>query len=283
MLKRQSSFKDESPKLYLVGTPIGNYQDMTFRAIEVLKKVDYIYCEDTRITGQLLKEFDIHTKMRSYNVVTENDLTKSLVDEIKNGNNIAVVTDAGMPGISDPGFFACREAIKDDIDVVVIPGVSASLTALVGSGLASRNFYFAGFLGSKKSERIKNLDEIKDYTNSLIIYEAPHRISDTLNDIKEVLGNRNIVLCRELTKKYEEYLRGTVEEILEVVDELKGEMVLIVEGAKESTQTTKLNSLSIKEHFDFYINAGLDEKEAMKKVAQDRKVSKSIIYKEIKC
>lgn len=283
MLKRQSSFKDESPKLYLVGTPIGNYQDMTFRAIETLKKVDYIYCEDTRITGQLLKEFDIHTKMRSYNVMTENDLTSGLIEEIKKGSNIAVVTDAGMPGISDPGFLAAREAIKEDIDVVVIPGVSASLTALVGSGLASRNFYFAGFLGSKKNERIKALDLIKDYTESLIIYEAPHRIVDTLNDIKDVLGNRNIVLCRELTKKYEEYLRGSIEEILEVVEELKGEMVIIVEGAKETSQTIQLNLLTIKEHFDFYINQGLEEKEAMKKVAQDRKVSKSIIYKEIKC
>ena len=156
-------FLNDNKKLYLVATPIGNYLDMTYRAIEVLKKVDYIYCEDTRITGLLLSHFDIHTKMHSYNVVTENDLTDGLIKLIKEGNDVAVVSDAGMPGISDPGFLAARAAIKNNIDVVVIPGVSASITSLVGSGLPSKNFYFHGFLSSKQNFRRKELEELNYY------------------------------------------------------------------------------------------------------------------------
>ena len=161
MLKRQKS-NNESAKLYLIGTPIGNFDDMTFRAIETLKQVDLIYCEDTRITGKLLNHFDIHTPLKAYNVMTENDLTKGLIEQIKMGKNIAVVSDAGLPGISDPGYLACHEAIKSDIDVVVIPGVSASLTALCVSGLPTKCFYFHGFLNSKQSLRQKELLSLVD-------------------------------------------------------------------------------------------------------------------------
>ena len=213
--------------------------------------------------------------------MTENDLTKGLVEQIKNGKNIAVVSDAGLPGISDPGYLACHDALEEDINVVVIPGVSASLTALCASGLPTKNFYFHGFLNSKQSLRKKELLNLVDKEETLIIYEAPHRIKETLEDILEIFGNRNITLSRELTKKYEEILRGTISEILEVVEELKGEMVLIIEGKKEDDVTSDLNSLSIKGHYNFYIEQGIHFKEALKMVAKDRKVSKSIIYQEI--
>ncbi|MBR2138977.1 MAG: 16S rRNA (cytidine(1402)-2'-O)-methyltransferase [Bacilli bacterium] len=280
MLQRQKS-NNNQPKLYLVGTPIGNFDDMTFRAILTLKEVDLIYCEDTRITSKLLSHFDIHTPLKAYNVMTENDLTEGLINQIKNGKNVAVVTDAGLPGISDPGYLAARYAIDENIDVVMIPGVSASLTALCISGLPTKNFYFHGFLNSKESQRIKELESLKDKEETLIIYEAPHRIKETLSNILEILGNRNITLSRELTKKYEEVLRGTAKEILEVVDELKGEMVLVIQGKQEDELTQNLNNLSIKEHYNFYIEQGVNFKEALKIVAKDRKVSKSIIYQEI--
>ena len=174
MLKRQKN-SNQASKLYLVGTPIGNFQDMTFRAIETLKQVDIIYCEDTRITGILLNHFDIHTPLKSYNVVTENALTKQLIETIKQGKNVAVVSDAGMPGISDPGYLAAKSATENDIDVVVIPGVSASLTALVASAIPTKNFYFHGFLASKQSVRKKELLALSDKEETLIFYEAPHR------------------------------------------------------------------------------------------------------------
>ena len=280
MLKRQKSNND-SAKLYLVGTPIGNFDDMTFRAIEVLKNVDLIYCEDTRITSKLLSHFDIHTPLKSYNVMTENDLTKGLIEQIENGKNIAVVSDAGLPGISDPGYLACHDAIEKDIDVVVIPGVTAFLTALCASGLPTKNFYFHGFLNSKQNLRKKELSSLVDKEETLIIYEAPHRIKETLDDILSIFGDRYITLSRELTKKYEEILRGKISEVLEVVDELKGEMVLIIEGKKDDEVTNDLNSLSIKEHYNFYIEQGVHFKEALKLVAKDRKVAKSMIYQEI--
>ena len=280
MLQRQKSNNDQ-PKLYLVGTPIGNFEDMTFRAIKVLNEVDLIYCEDTRITSKLLSHFDIHTPLKAYNVMTENDLTEGLINQIKNGKNIAVVTDAGLPGISDPGYLAAREAINENIDVVMIPGVSASLTALCISGLPTKCFYFHGFLNSKESQRKKELEILKDKEETLIIYEAPHRIKETLGNMLDILGNRNITLSRELTKKYEEILRGTIKEVLEVVDELKGEMVIVIEGKTQDEMIEDLNSLSIKEHYNFYIEQGINFKEALKMVAKDRKVAKSIIYQEV--
>jgi 16S rRNA (cytidine1402-2'-O)-methyltransferase len=282
MLTRQKTYFDESSKLYLVPTPIGNMEDMTIRSINVLKMVDEIYCEDTRITGTLLKHFEIDTKLKSYNVMTENELTSGLIEKIKNGKNIAVVTDAGLPGISDPGYLAAREAIKEGISVVPLPGPSASLTALIASGLPTKNFYFIGFLSSKESLRKKELNRIKDYEDTLIIYEAPHRIKETLENMLEILGNRNICLAREITKKYEEFLRGTIQEILEVIDTIKGEMVIIIEGNKNDDLQNELNKLSIKEHYNYYIQNGEDYKNAMKKVAIDLGVSKSEVYNILK-
>jgi 16S rRNA (cytidine1402-2'-O)-methyltransferase len=273
--------QNESNKLYLVGTPIGNYDDMTYRAVDTLKNVALIYCEDTRITSQLLSHFDIHTPLRSYNVMTENSLTDSLIEEILSGKNVAVVSDAGMPGISDPGYLACKKAWEKGIDVVVVPGVSASLTALVGSSIPCRTFSFIGFLNSKPTQRKKELEELRYKQETMIIYEAPHRIKETLQMMDEIFQNRQIVLARELTKHYEEYLRGTAEEILTVVDELKGEMVIILSGATLDEINQSLNQGSIEEHYQFYIDQGFDKKAALKKVAEDRNLSKSDIYSKI--
>lgn len=282
MLNRQKSNIDSRNKLYLVGTPIGNLDDFTYRAIETLKKVDIIYCEDTRITGMLLKHFDIHTPLKSYNVITENDETIDIINNLKKGKNIAVVSDAGMPGISDPGFVACVQACEEGFSVVTIPGVSACLTGLVASTLSTNHFMFYGFLAPKTNQRKKELESLKNFPYTIIFHEAPHRIKDCLNDMKEILGNRKICLARELTKQYEEYLRGTIEEVLDVVDEIKGEMIIIVEGEKEDEVISNLNALTIKEHYEFYLSQNLDPKTAMKNVAADRKISKSIIYQEIK-
>ena len=281
MLKRQKTYINESTKLYLVATPIGNFGDMTYRAVETLKMVDDIYCEDTRITGQLLNHFDIHTKMHSYHIHNEQELTARILEQIRGGKNIAVVSDAGMPGISDPGYLVANRAIEEDIDVVVIPGVSASLTALVGSGIPSNTFTFIGFLNSKDSKRKEELENLKHKTETLILYEAPHRIKETLEMLNEIMPNRHIVLSRELTKKYEEYLRGTPQEILDVVNELKGEMVIIISGCSDEEKNEDLLNLSIKEHYKYYLESGYDQKEALKKVAKDRNTSKSNIYQEV--
>lgn len=281
MLTRQKTYEKEISKLYLVATPIGNFSDMTYRGVETLRKVEDIYCEDTRITGKLLAYFDIHTKMHSYHIFNEQELTTSIIEKIKSGVSVAIVSDAGMPAISDPGFLIARDAIKNNIDVVVIPGVSASLTALVGSGIPSNNFTFIGFLNSKDQKRKEEIEKLKYHEETLIIYEAPHRIKSTLEMINIVMPHRYIVLARELTKKYEEYLRGTAKEILEVVDELKGEMVIIISGCTENEKCEELLNLSIKEHYKYYLNNGYDSKEAMKKVAKERNTSKSNIYQEI--
>lgn len=282
MLHRQKTFDTENSKLYLVGTPIGNYDDMTFRAVDILKNVDYIYCEDTRITGQLLNHFNISTKMISYHIHNEQELTSEIIDKIKNGKSIAVVSDAGMPSISDPGYLVASNAVKNDINVCVVPGVSAGITALVGSGIPSNNFTFLGFLNSKDNKRKEELIDLKYKEETLIIYEAPHRIKETLEIINEVMPNRHIVLARELTKRYEEYLRGTAQEILNVVNELKGEIVIVISGCSDEEKFANLLSMSIKEHYAYYCEKlGLSAKEAQKKVAKIRHISNSEVYQEI--
>lgn len=281
-MKIQKSYLDAGSTLYLIATPIGNFDDMTFRSIEVLKNVDYIYCEDTRITKVLLSHFDIKTPLRNYHIFNEKLVCDDIIELLKNGNNIALVSDAGLPCISDPGYLVASIAIEEDIKVVSLPGASASLTCLIASGLPCEKFYFNGFLNSKQSQRRKQLDELKDRKESIIIYEAPHRILETLNDIYEILGNRKIVLGRELTKKFEEYVRGNVLDLINEGFTVKGEMVLILEGCSKESEIINLNSLTIKEHFDVYIKKGLSEKDAIKQVANDRNVAKNEIYKEIK-
>lgn len=282
-MKVQKSNLDNISTLYLVPTPIGNFEDMTFRSVEVLQNVDIIYCEDTRVTKILLSHFNINTPLKSYHIFNETERLEEILNNLKNGLNIALVSDAGLPCISDPGFLISKYVIENNYNVVSLPGASASLTALIASGLPNDKFYFNGFLNSKQSQRIKQLTQLVDREETLIIYEAPHRIEETLQDIYKVFGNRNIVIARELTKKYEEYIRGSLEEIKENVKELKGEIVLIVEGCKEKREVINLNKLSIKDHFNYYKEQGMSDNDAMKSVAKDRNVSKNVIYKEIKC
>ncbi len=282
MLKRQKTNAIDNAKLYMIGVPIGNFDDMTYRAVDTLKTVDLIYCEDTRVTKKLLIHFGIEKPLKSYHTFNENDLTEELLNHIYNGENVAVVSDAGMPIISDPGFLAVREAIKNDVDVVVVPGACAFVTALVGSGIPANRITFLGFLNSGDNKRRKELETLKDTEETLILYESPHRIKETLEMLNDLMPDRHIVLARELTKRYEEYLHGTPSEILEVVDEIKGEIVIIIEGAKVIEIKSVLINGPLTEHMAYYLNTGLTEKDAMKKVAKDRGISKSIIYQELK-
>lgn len=282
MLKRQKTLGNDCAKLYMVGVPIGNLDDITLRAIKTLQKVEVIYCEDTRVTKKLLNHFDIHKPLRSYHTFNENEITKDVLEFIRKGQNVAIVSDAGMPIISDPGFLAVREAIKMDIDVVVVPGPSAFITALVGSGIASNRIIFTGFLNSGDYKRKKELEKLKDIEETLILYESPHRIKETLMMLDELMPNRHICLARELTKPYEEYLHGTPHEILEVIDEIKGEIVLVIEGATRKEMKEDLIASTIEKHMQYYLEQGLDEKNAMKMVAKDRGVSKSQIYQQVK-
>lgn len=282
MLKRQKTLGNDCAKLYMVGVPIGNLDDITLRAIKTLQKVEVIYCEDTRVTKKLLNHFDIHKPLRSYHTFNENEITKDVLEFIRKGQNVAIVSDAGMPIISDPGFLAVREAIKMDIDVVVVPGPSAFITALVGSGIASNRIVFTGFLNSGDHKRKKELEKLKDIEETLILYESPHRIKEILMMLDELMPNRHICLARELTKPYEEYLHGTPHEILEVIDEIKGEIVLVIEGATRKEMKEDLIASTIEKHMQYYLEQGLDEKNAMKMVAKDRGVSKSQIYQQVK-
>ena len=281
-MKIQKSYLDGGSTLYLVPTPIGNFEDMTFRAINVLKSVDYIYCEDTRITKVLLSHFDIKTPLRNYHIFNEGNVLSDIIELLKNGSNIALVSDAGLPCISDPGYLLARDAINEGIKVISLPGASAGLTGLIASGLPCEKFYFNGFLNSKQNQRRKQLFDLKDREESIIIYEAPHRILETLNDIFDILGDRKICLCRELTKKFEEYIRANVSELINEGITVKGEMLLIIEGCSVKSDLEYLNSLSVQDHFNHYIENGLNEKDAIKKVANDRNVAKNEIYKLIK-
>lgn len=274
--------KDEKPTLYLVATPIGNFLDMTYRSVEVLKSVDMIFCEDTRVTKVLLSHFDISTPLSCYHIFNEDFKYEEALDFLEKGKSIALVSDAGLPGISDPGYFLVRKVLDNGFDVVSLPGASASLTALIASGIPCDKFYFYGFLDHKNSQKKKELELLRDFHQTIIFYEAPHRIKETLLTMLEVLGNREVVVARELTKKFEEYVRGSLSEIVEASLELKGEIVIILKGASNTKEQEELNSLTINEHFTYYMDKIGNEKEAMKKVAKDRNISKSNVYKEIK-
>jgi 16S rRNA (cytidine1402-2'-O)-methyltransferase len=281
-MRRQKSFSDEKPILYLVPTPIGNFLDMTYRAVSVLKEVDYIYCEDTRVTKVLLSHFNINTPVNSYHIFNENVQVEEVMKHLEAGEKIALVSDAGLPCISDPGFFVARKAIEAGFNVISLPGANAALTALIASGIECTNFYFFGFLNSKQTQRVKQLKTLQDIKETLIFYEAPHRIFDTLRDMYQIFGDREVVIARELTKKFEEYLRGKLSEIINEVMELKGEIVIIVSGASMTEKQASLLAMDIKSHYEYYLNQGSDEKTAMKQVASDRKMAKSNVYKVIK-
>lgn len=268
-------------KLYLVATPIGNLEDITIRALNVLKQVDLIAAEDTRHTLGLLNHFEISKPLISYYKQTEKSRSEVLIEKLKEGKNIAIVSDAGTPGISDPGEEIVKLAIQNNIEIIPIPGACALINALIVSGLSTREFSFIGFLSTIKKEKKEKLEEVKFETRTLILYEAPHKLKGTLEQIFETLGNRNIVLARELTKIHEEFIRGTVSEILDIIEEIKGEFVILVEGnniSKKDLELSNLKNLSLEEHYSRYENQGLDKKEIIKRIAKDRNVNKNEIY-----
>lgn len=275
-----------SGKLFLCATPIGNLEDITFRVLKTLKEVDLIAAEDTRHSIKLLNHFEIQTPMTSYHEYNKVDKAKYLVNLMQEGKNIAVITDAGTPGISDPGEELVRQCFEVGIEVSSLPGPAACITALTMSGLKTRRFAFEAFLPSDKKERQQVLEELKDETRTMIIYEAPHHLVQTLKELESVLGDRKITQCRELTKKYEETHQTTIGSLISEYEtkEPRGEYVLVIEGKtfKEKTEEKQKEweSLSINEHMEYYLDQGIDKKEAMKRVAKDRGVSKRDIYRE---
>lgn len=266
---------DGSPILYIVPTPIGNLEDITIRALNILKEVDVIFAEDTRTTKQLLNNFDIKNKLISSHLYNENQNEEKEIDYLKEGKNIAVVSDRGTPVISDPGYILVKNAIENGYNVVCLPGPTAVIPALVMSGLSGGPFTFYGFLNSKESQRKKELESLKMIPHPIAFYEAPHRLIKTLKNIYEIFGNRNIAIVREISKKYEEVIRGNIENLLKTVENLKGEIVIVVEGNHEKPT---FDNLSIKEHVNLYIEDGLTPNEAIKQVAKERNTPKSTIY-----
>lgn len=280
-MMRQKSFENEKPTLYLVATPIGNLDEMTPRAIQILQSVDVIAAEDTRNTMKLLMHFGIKTKLIAHHQHNEVQSAKGLVDLLDQGQNIAVVSDAGYPLISDPGQVVSQSVIEAGYNVVPISGSNAMLDALVASGLNTQHFLFYGFLKSSEKERKKELFELKYYPYTTVFYEAPHRVHKMLNSCLEILGNRQICLARELTKKHEEFIRGTIEEVLDIVDELKGEMVIVMEGSHETKGPGEDSAMPlVHDQIKTYIEDGLTTNEAIKRVAKERGLSKNDIYKE---
>lgn len=267
-------------KLYLVATPIGNLEDITLRALRVLKEVDLIAAEDTRTTLKLLNHFDIKKPLISNHRHNEENREDILIAKLKEGQNIAVVSDAGTPGISDPGEVIAKKAIEEGIEVIPIPGACAAISALIASGLDTKEFAFFGFLPLNKKLRKEKLEEIEQESKTAIIYEAPHKLKETLKDLSDIIENRHIVLARELTKIHEEFIRGDISEIINKSENLKGEMIILIEGAQKEKKENFLNTLDLKEHYKFYESQGLEKKEIIKKIAKDRGVGKNEIYKE---
>ena len=275
-------------KLYLCATPIGNLDDITFRVVETLKSVDLIAAEDTRHTLGLLNHFDIKAKLTSYHEHNKYEKAIELVEKMQEGLNVALVTDAGTPGISDPGEELVKECYKAGIEVTSLPGASAIVVALSMCGLSSRRFVFEGFLPADKKERKEALNRLEGEIRTIVIYEAPHRITKTLKELLETLGNRNIRICKELTKIHEKVLALTLEEAINFFEESepKGEMVIVIEGADEeeliAEKRKSFEEKSMQEHVNMYIEQGMDEKDAMKQVAKDRGIAKRDVYEQIK-
>lgn len=268
--------------LYLVPTPIGNLEDMTFRAINILKEVDLIACEDTRVTQKLLNHFEIDTQKTSYHEHNIQEQTTKLLNQLLEGKSIAQVSDAGMPSISDPGVELVEAAIEQGITVIPLPGANAALTALIASGISPQPFTFIGFLSRKKSDLNKELEELKDKEETLVFYESPFRVKQLMESLVEVLGeNRKVVLAREITKRYEEFIRGTAEEVRQWTDEndMRGEFVVIIEGNHEVEQENIWAEWSILEHVEYKMNyEKMSSKQAIKEVAIEREIPKREVY-----
>ena len=267
--------------LYVVATPIGNLEDITYRAINILKSVDIIAAEDTRHTLKLLNHYEISKHLISYHRHNEEIKSGELIKELKEGKDIALVSDAGTPGICDPGEVVIKKCIEEEIKVVPVPGACAFVNALISSGLNTDTFLFLGFLPLNKKNRKQKLEQIKESTQTTIIYEAPHKLQSTLKDLEEFVSDRNVVLARELTKIHEEFIRGNIKEIIEKSKDVKGEMIVLIEGKPEVTLEEKqqeFKNMSLEEHFSFYEKQGFDKKDIIKKIAKDRGVPKNEIY-----
>lgn len=284
-MKTQKSFEStEKGTVYIVPTPIGNLEDITYRALKILESASLIAAEDTRNTKKLLTHFDISTHLISYHDHNKESRGEQLLERLENGESIAFVSDAGMPGISDPGYEMVQSAIAQAIPVVVLPGANAALCALVGSGLPTKEFLFYGFLPRKKKDRLKELERLKSMQATLLFYESPHRLKETVAAIYEQLGNRKLSLAREITKRFEEYIRGSVSEVVEWIEqtELKGEFCIVVEGNEEDTaspNTLWWSHLSVMEHVIHYMEEeNISSKEAIKKAAVERQMPKREVY-----
>lgn len=285
MIWTQKSFIENTDQgtIYLVPTPIGNLEDMSFRAVRLLKEADLIAAEDTRNTKKLLNYFEIDTPIVSYHEHNKETSGEKLIEKVKSGLDIALVSDAGMPIISDPGYELVVEAIEQKISVIPLPGANAALTALVASGLAPQPFYFYGFLQRRKKDKKTELEKLKAQTVTLVFYESPHRLKETLELMLDVLGDRKIVLCRELTKKYEEFIRGSVSEALQWANnsEIRGEFCLVVEGGSEQDVPSVhwWNDFTVKAHVDFYVTEKkFSTKDAIKQTAKDREMNRREVY-----
>ena len=267
---------DNSPTLYLIPTPIGNMEDITLRAINTLKMVDVVFCEDSRVTGMLLKSLDISKKLISSHKFNESGNKDKLLEYLKEGKNVGLVSDRGTPVISDPGYELAKIAIENNFNVVGLPGATALVPALIMSGLDANHFYYYGFLNSKDSARKKELEYLKNIKSTIIVYEAPHRIEKTLEDMSKILGNnRKISISREISKKHEQVYRGTIKEIIDQNNEYKGEIVIVIEGNKE---LESFENLTINEHVNLYIDEGKSVMDAIKIVSKERNVKKSEVY-----
>lgn len=266
-------------KLYIVATPIGNLEDITFRALNVLTEVDIIAAEDTRQTLKLLNHYSISKHLISYHRHNEEIKSEYLIEKLKNGENIALVSDAGTPGISDPGEEVIKKAIENEIEVIPIPGACAMINALICSGIETTEFTFMGFLPLNKKLRKEKLEEIRSATKTIILYEAPHKMKNTLKDLKSCIEGRKLVLARELTKIHEEFIRKPIDELISEVENLKGEMILVIEAGKENDpKLNQTNNLSIEEQYKVYEAEGLTKNEIIKKIAKERKTTKNEIY-----
>ena len=274
-------------KLYLCATPIGNLEDMTYRVVRTLKEVDLIGAEDTRNSIKLLNHFEIETPMQSYHEFNKYDKAKELVQMMLDGKDIALITDAGTPGISDPGEELVKECLANGIEVTSLPGASACVTAISMSGLSTQRFCFEAFLPKDKKKKENVLKQLQNETRTIIIYEAPHRLTKTLAELEKALGNRRVSINRELTKKYEESFLTTLKDAREKyeAEEPRGEFVLVIEGkdqeALDQEERQKWEDMSLENHMKIYLDEGLDKKAAMKKVAKDRGVSKRDIYNQL--
>lgn len=273
-------------KLYIVPTPIGNLGDITLRSLETLKEVDLIACEDTRVTSKLLNHYKIKKPLINYREHNEREVSDIIIDKIKNGESVALVSDAGMPGISDPGEILIKKCIEKDILVSVLPGASALINALVSSGLDTRRFTFIGFLDKNKNKKRKELEMYKDRQETIIIYESPHRIVDTLKAINEIFKDRSISVSREISKLYEENIRGTANNVLKYLSEskIRGEFVLVISGKSIEEINAEIKesyeNLTIKDHIIKEMAKGISKKEAINEVAKIRSIPKKEVYSE---